>query len=76
MCPSLTSHSSDDLVRHGPDVFNGERLEIVLLEVIVGAEAEQLKGNTNVAVVVKPLQYVYASTREEERTCRVSFLKL
>lgn len=46
-----------------PDVFYGEWLEIVFLEEIIGAEAKQLKGNTNMAVVVKRVQYVYTSTR-------------
>jgi len=67
MCQLLTSHSPDDLVRHGPDVFYGEWLEIVFLEVIIGAEAKQFKGNTNVAVVVKPVQYVDTRTKVEER---------
>lgn len=63
----LTLHSSDDLVCHVPDVFYGERLEVVFLEEIVGAEAKQLKGDTNVAVVVKPVQHVHTSTEGEER---------
>lgn len=75
-CQLLTSHSPDDLVRHVPDVFYGERLEIVFLEEIIGAEAKQFKGNTNVAVVVKPVQYVYTSTKEEQRysRCKLGFL--
>lgn len=66
MCPLLTSHSLDDLVCHVPDVFNRERLEVVFLEEIIGAEAKQLKGNTNVAVVVKPVQHLNTSTKGEE----------
>ena len=57
-----------------PDVFYGERLEVVFLEEIVGAEAEQLEGDTDVTVIVEPVQYVYTSTTEErERRCNVSF---
>lgn len=48
-----------------PDVFYGERLEVVFLKEIVGAEAEQLKGDTDMAMVVEPVQYVYTSTKEE-----------
>lgn len=55
-CPSLTSHSLDDLVRHVPDLFDWKWLKVILLQEIVGAEAEQLKGDTDVAVVVKPVQ--------------------
>lgn len=54
-CPLLTSHSLDDLVRHVPDLFDWKGLKVILLEEIVGAEAEQLKGDTDVAVVVKPV---------------------
>lgn len=75
MCPLLTSHSLDDLVRHVPDVFYGERLEVVFLEEIIGAEAEQLKGDTNVAVVIEPVQHVHTSTKGEERYSRLSFLR-
>lgn len=38
-----------------PDVFQGKRLEVVLFEEIIGAEAKQLKSDANVAVVVKPV---------------------
>lgn len=59
-----------------PDVFYGERLEIVLLKEIIGAEAKQLKGNTNVAMVFKPVQHLHTSALEKERYSRtkVSFL--
>lgn len=72
----LTSHCFDDLVGHVPDVLYGERLEVVFLEEIVGAEAKQLKGNTYVTVVVKPVQHVHTSTKGEEGRgrCKVSFL--
>lgn len=63
MCPLLTSHSLDDLVCHVPDMLYGERLEVVFLEEIIGAEAEQLKGDTNVAVIIEPVQHVYTSTK-------------
>lgn len=49
-----------------PDVFYGERLEVVFLQEIIGAEAKQFKGNTNVAMVVKPVQDVYTRTRGGE----------
>lgn len=64
----LTSHSSDYLVRHVPDVIDGKRLEVVLFEEIIGAEAQQLKGNANVAVVVEPVQHVNTSTEERKDT--------
>lgn len=69
-------HCSDDLECHVPDMFYGERLEVVFLEEIIGAETKQLKGDTNVAVVVKPVQHVHTSTKGEERYSRykVSFL--
>lgn len=72
----LTSHCSDDLVGHVPDVLYRERLEVVFFEEIVGAEAKQLKGNTYVTVVVKPVQHVHTSTKGEESHCwcKVSFL--
>lgn len=57
MWPLLTLYGSEDLVRHVPDVFYRERLEVVFLEEIIGAEAKQLKGDTNVAVVLKPVQH-------------------
>lgn len=66
-CLVLTSNSSDDLVCHVSDMFNGERLEVVLLEEIIGAEAKQLKGNANVTMVVKPVQHVHTCTKGEER---------
>lgn len=61
---------------HVPDVFYRERLEVVFLEEIIGAEAKQLKGDTNVAVVLKPVQHLHTSTLEEEMYSRskVSFL--
>lgn len=75
VCLVLTSNRSDDLVSHVSDVFNGERLEVILLEEIIGAEAKQLKGDTNVAMVVKPVQHVHTCTKGEERcnTCKVRF---
>ncbi len=66
VCLLLTSHSSDDLVRHMPDVFYGKGLEVVFLEEIIGAEAKQLKGNTDVAMVVKPVQHLHTSTEERK----------
>lgn len=50
-----------------PDVFDGERLEVVLLEEIVRAKAKQLKGNTNVTVKVEPVQHAHTRTNEEEK---------
>lgn len=67
MHPLLTLHSSDDLVCHVPDLFNGKRLKVVFLEEIIGAEAEQLKGNTYVAVVIKPVQDLHTSTLEKKK---------
>lgn len=67
VCPVLTSNCSDDLVGHVTDVFNGERLEIVFLEKIIGAEAKELKSDTNVAMVFKPVQHVHTCTKGEER---------
>lgn len=63
----LTSHGSNDLVRHVPDVIYRERLEVVLFEEIVGAEAKQLEGNANMAVVIKRVQHVNTRARREER---------
>ena len=63
MCLLLTSNSSDGLVWHASDVFNGKRLEVVLLEKIISAEAKQLKGDTNMAMVVKPVQHLHTPTR-------------
>lgn len=63
----LTSHSSDDLVRHVPDVFDRKRLKVVLLEEIIGAQTKQLKSNTYMAMVVKPVQHVYTSTKAGEK---------
>lgn len=65
-CGLLTSHSPDDLVRHMSDVFYWERLEVVLFEEIVGAQAKQLKGDADVAVEVKPVQHLHTSTWEKE----------
>lgn len=62
----LTSNSSYDLVRHVPDVFDGKRLEIVLLQEIISTEAKQLKCNTNVSMVVKPVQHAYTSAEAGE----------
>lgn len=60
---------------HVPDVFYRERLEVVFLEEIIGAEAKQLKGDTNVAVVLKPVQHLHTSTLEEMYSrSKVSFL--
>lgn len=58
-----------------PDVIYWERLEVVLLEEIIGAEAKQLKGDTNMAVVIKPVQHAHTRTSEEEREreCKVTY---
>lgn len=66
-CHLLTAHCSDNLVCHVPDVFHRKRLEIVFLEEIVGAEAKKLKGNTNMAAKVKPVQHVH--TRAAQKKC-------
>lgn len=58
----LTFYSSDDLVSHMPDLLNGERLEVVFLQEIVCAESKQLKSNTDVAVIVKPVQHTDTRT--------------
>lgn len=58
----LTFHSSNDLVSHMPDLFNRKRLEVVLLQEIICAEAKQLKSDTNVTVVVKPVQHMDTGT--------------
>lgn len=50
-------HSSNDLVSHMPDLFNRKRLEVVLLQEIVCAEAKQLKSDANVTVIVEPVQH-------------------
>ena len=55
MSTLLTFHALNDLVGHVPDVFNRERQEVVFLEEIIRAEAKQLKGNTHVTMVVKPV---------------------
>lgn len=49
------------------DVFYWERLEVVLFEEIVGAQAKQLKGDADVAVEVKPVQHLHTSTWEKGR---------
>lgn len=56
LCPLLTSHSLDDLVCHVSDLFDWKWLKVILLKEIISAEAEQLKGDTDVAVVVKPVK--------------------
>lgn len=73
MSPLLTSNSSDDLVGHVSDLLYGERLEVVLLEEIICTEAKQLKGYTNVAMIVKPVQHAHTRTEREER-CRSKYI--
>lgn len=63
----LTSHSADDLVRHVPDVFDWKRLEVVLLEEIIGAQTKQFKRDAYMAMVVKPVQHVYTSPKAGEK---------
>lgn len=70
----LTAHCSDNLVCHVPDVFHRKRLEIVFLEEIVGAEAKKLKGNTNMAAKVKPVQHMH--TRAAQKKCNCKYEKL
>lgn len=67
LCVLLTSNCSDDLVCHVSDVFNGERLKVVFLEEVISAEAKQLKSNTNMTMVVKPVQHVYTCTEKKKR---------
>lgn len=72
-CHLLTAHCSDNLVCHVPDVFHRKRLEIVFLEEIVGAEAKKLKGNTNMAAKVKPVQHMH--TRAAQKKCNCKYAK-
>lgn len=58
-------YSLDDLVRHVPDLLHGKRLKVILLQEVVGAEAEQLKDDTDVSMVVEPLQDLHTSTWEQ-----------
>lgn len=54
------------LIGHFPYVLNGERNEVVLLEEIIGTEAEQLKGDADVPVVVEPVQHVNTSAIDKD----------
>lgn len=65
VCLLLTSHSLDDLVRHVSDLFDWKWLKVILLKEIVSAEAEQLKGNADVAVVVKPIENLHTRPGEQ-----------
>lgn len=58
----LTADSSEDLESHVSDLFYGERQEVVLLEVLKGAEAQQLEHNADVTFMVKPIQHPDAGT--------------
>lgn len=40
-----------------PDLFNRKRLEVVLLQEIVCAEAKQLKSDANMTVIVERVQH-------------------
>ena len=60
----LTSDGPDDAVGHVLDVLDGERLEVVLLEEVVGAEAQQLEGDAHVSVVVEPVQHAHTRTED------------
>lgn len=41
-------------------------MEIIFLEEIIGAEAKELKGNTNMAAKVKPVQHMHTRAVEKK----------
>lgn len=65
--PWLTSDCSDDLVGHVPDVVDREGLKVIFLQKIIRAQAQQLKGNADVPVVIKPVIHPHTSTRERKK---------
>ena len=64
----LTADCSEDLEGHVSDVLHCKGQEVVLPQVVEGAEAQQLKHNADVPVMVEPVQHSHTRTeRERER---------
>lgn len=59
-----------------PDVFHRKRLEIVFFEEIIGAKAKKLKGNTNMAAEVKPVQHMHTRAAKKKYIMRNPDFKL
>lgn len=70
--PWLTSDCSDDLVGHVPDVVDREWLKAIFLQKIIRAQAQQLKGDADVSVMIKPVIHPYTSTGGRKN--RLAFL--
>ena len=67
----LTADSPDGLIGHVSDVLDGEGLEAVLLQEVVGAQSQQLQHDAHVTVMVEPVQHPHAraaGTRHVELT--------
>lgn len=63
---ALTPEGMAELVGHVPDVGEGVRLEVVLLQELEGVLAQELKGDAHVAMEVEPVRHQH--TQAGERT--------
>ena len=57
---TLTLDGEAELVCHVPDLADGVREVVVLLQEVEGAQCQQLKGDAHVAVVVEPVKHLDA----------------
>lgn len=55
-----------ELVGHVPDVWQGVRLEVILLQELEGVLAQQLKGDAHVTVEVEPVGHQDTQAGGEE----------
>ena len=53
---------------HLPDLVDGVRQEVVLLQEVKGAERQQLEGDADVAAIVEPVQHLDTKS-EDKKVC-------
>jgi len=50
-----------------PDVVDREGLKAIFLQKIIRAQAQQLKGNADVPMVIKPVIHPHTSAKERKK---------
>lgn len=60
----LTVYSSEDLICHVSDLVNSKGHVVILLQEVICAQAQQLKHDADVTVVVKPVQHPHTRTKK------------
>jgi hypothetical protein len=62
----LTSNTSEYLSRKGLDLMSRERGETIVSKKIINAHPEELRHQTYVIAMVKPIQQMYAFTKNQD----------